>query len=195
MSDAPDVLPADETRDRSNGGQFRPGNLGGPGNPFARQVAALRKLVLTAITEDRMRQLIEMIFERAINGDMAAAKVLLQYSLGKPAAAVDPDRIEVDELKLREESAIPYARVLDFKGRLSAENVNIIADHLWPVSQSRLIHPMLERLDRRDRIEERREARRAKKMARREMLRRGLPMPSTNGSNGAAGKKTLRDGG
>jgi hypothetical protein len=114
---------------------------------------------------------------------MAAAKMLLQYSLGKPAAAVDPDRIEVHELKLREESSVPFARVMDFKSQLSAEYVNIIADSVWPAVQSRVIDPLLKRIRGGDRSKEgRRETRRAKKQARQEIFRRGLPMPSTNGS-------------
>ena len=32
-------------------GRFRPGNPGGPGNPFARKVAALRKALLDSVSE------------------------------------------------------------------------------------------------------------------------------------------------
>src|SRR4051812_22222710 len=123
MSELPESVP--QNPDRESNGQFTQGNRGGPGNPFARQVAMLRKLVLSAMTEDRMRQLVEFLFECAMKGDMAAAKMLLQYSLGKPAEAVEPDRIDVEEHKLREESAIPLDRVMDYMDRLSAQYVNI----------------------------------------------------------------------
>ena len=37
--------------DRDNLGRFQLGNKGGPGNPFNRQVAALRKTLLNRVTE------------------------------------------------------------------------------------------------------------------------------------------------
>ena len=42
--------PANETAQREEDGRFRKGNRGGPGNPFARQMAQLRKAALAAVT-------------------------------------------------------------------------------------------------------------------------------------------------
>ena len=51
-----------------------PGNLGGPGNPYARQVAAMRKVMVNFFNEERMRELAFILYEKAARGDMAAAR-------------------------------------------------------------------------------------------------------------------------
>src|SRR5262249_19248254 len=85
-------------------GRFRAGNKGGPGNPFARKVAALRKAVVNFVSEEDLKYLIFKVKMMAESGDMAAAKLLFQYVLGKPTEAVDPDRLDVDEWqKLQEQ--------------------------------------------------------------------------------------------
>ena len=63
--------------------RFTRGNRGGPGNPFARQVAVLRRTQLDALTPDRMRSLAFKLVRRAETGDMAAATLLFRYALGK----------------------------------------------------------------------------------------------------------------
>jgi hypothetical protein len=117
---------------RDDDGQFVRGNAGGPGNPFARQVAALRKLLLDTVAPDKLQKLVESLIERAIGGDNAAAKLVLQYTLGKPAATVEPDRVHVDEFRLREESAIPAATWIPVLNELPAELINIIGDRIGP---------------------------------------------------------------
>jgi hypothetical protein len=65
----PDAKPQAAEGGRDMHGHFAKGNAGGPGNPFAR-----RK-----------------------DGNVAAAKLLLSYALGKPAEAVDPDTLDLQE--------------------------------------------------------------------------------------------------
>ena len=108
MSDSPQASPATDTSSQHGAkGRFVRGNSGGPGNPFARQVAELRKAMLEAVTVSRIRNIAESMIQRAESGDVAAARLVLQYTLGKPAAAVEPDRVEIDEHRLRAESAVP----------------------------------------------------------------------------------------
>ena len=72
---------------RDKNGRFSRGNFGGPGNPFAKRVARLRSIVLKTATPERMRTLVETLFDRAIkNGDMAAAGLLLKYLIPQPAS-------------------------------------------------------------------------------------------------------------
>jgi hypothetical protein len=196
MSAAPDTLPAEEKSHRSANGRFAPGNPGGPGNPFGRQVVGLKKVVLTKITEERMGEMVEVMFARAIAGDMTAARILMQYSLGKPAEAIDPDRVDIDDFKVREEAAIPLDRCTDMLERLSAKYVNIIAEHVWPCAQQRIIGPLVDGLNCDESTREgRREARRAKRRAQRAAFENGLPSPSPDGFDGAADQKSVRDGG
>src|SRR5205814_10512743 len=82
-------------------GRFAPGNKGGSGNPFARQVAALRQALLDAVSPDDLADIARALADKAKRGDVAAAKVLLTYLVGKPAPAPDLDVEEVGRLRER----------------------------------------------------------------------------------------------
>jgi hypothetical protein len=90
---------------RGPGGRFAKGNPGGTGNPFARQVAALRQAALAAITPDQVRAILAKMAELALAGDVQAAKLVLAYAIGRPAAAPDPDRLDVEEWNHFKEAA------------------------------------------------------------------------------------------
>jgi hypothetical protein len=47
-----------------------------------------------------MATLADRLFSLAADGDTAAARLALEYTLGKPAPAVDPDRVDLDEVEL-----------------------------------------------------------------------------------------------
>src|SRR5947208_15480320 len=80
-------------------GRWAKGNPGGPGNPFARQVAALRKVILNRLTEEDLLAITEALLAKAKEGSVGAAKLLLAYAIGKPASAPDPDRLDGQELE------------------------------------------------------------------------------------------------
>ena len=80
-------------------GRFAKGNPGGPGNPFARQVAALRKVIMNRVTEQDLLAITEALLAKAKEGSVGAAKLLLAYAIGKPASSPDPDRLDGQELK------------------------------------------------------------------------------------------------
>ena len=80
-------------------GRWAKGNPGGPGNPFARQVAKLRKVIINRLTEEDLLAITEALLAKAKEGSVGAAKLLLAYALGKPASAPDPDRLDGQELK------------------------------------------------------------------------------------------------
>src|SRR5258708_31741394 len=81
-------------------GRFTAGNSGGPGNPFARRVAELRKILLETVTDEELRIVAGQLMVKAKMGDLAATKLLFQYVLGKPAATVDPDTVDGQEVEL-----------------------------------------------------------------------------------------------
>jgi hypothetical protein len=85
------------TKVRDQRGRFVAGNPGGTGNPFARQVAALRKAFLESVTPEDIAAVVAALLARAKEGDVAAAKLVLTYAVGKPEATVDPDRLDLDE--------------------------------------------------------------------------------------------------
>jgi hypothetical protein len=86
---APGATPAAAEAQRDAQGHFAEGNRGGPGNPFARQVAALRAGLLARLTPEDLGDIAEALVREAKEGNVAAAKLLLSYTLGKPAQAAD----------------------------------------------------------------------------------------------------------
>src|SRR2546423_13779951 len=79
-------------------GRWAKGNPGGPGNPFARRVAALRKVIINRLTEEDLLAITEALLAKAKQGSVGGAKLLLAYGIGKPASAPDPDRPAGQEL-------------------------------------------------------------------------------------------------
>jgi hypothetical protein len=84
---------------RDSKGRFAPGNSGGPGNPFARQTAQLRSALVRRVTSEDMEAIADELVFKAKNGNLAAIKLLFQYVIGKPAAAVNPDTLDVQEFR------------------------------------------------------------------------------------------------
>jgi hypothetical protein len=89
-------------QERNTNGTFAKGNSGGPGNPFGRQVAELRTRLLACASPEDWETITKALIKKASTGDVAATKLFYQYTLGKPAPAVDPDRADIDEANLLE---------------------------------------------------------------------------------------------
>jgi hypothetical protein len=83
---------------RDERGRFTAGNVGGPGNPFARRVAKFRRVLHACASVEDMKYIGGQLVAMAKTGDMAATKLLLQYQVGKPAATVDPDTLDLQEI-------------------------------------------------------------------------------------------------
>jgi hypothetical protein len=90
---------ANGSLDRGADGRFAVGNRGGPGNPFVRRLATLRKAVTDAVDEGRLRRIMRKLASMAEAGDLHAAEIVLAYAVGKPTAAVDPDAVDRLELE------------------------------------------------------------------------------------------------
>src|SRR5688572_25683113 len=94
--ETPQAEPAATAEGRDSRGRFSAGNRGGPGNPFGRRVAELKKAALEAVDEEDLRVVMTMLKQKAQGGDVAAAKLLLQYTLGRPTESPDPDRVDLE---------------------------------------------------------------------------------------------------
>ncbi len=105
-SEAAHPQPADN-HGRDARGRFAAGNPGGPGNPFARRVAELRSVLLECVTKEDMQFITCQLVEMARTGDLAAIKLLFQYVVGKPAATVDPDSLDYQEMELYRQAPTP----------------------------------------------------------------------------------------
>ena len=98
--------------ERGEDGRFLPGNAGGPGNPYARKVAALRGSIINAVTHEDIEAIINSQVEMAKQGDTVAAKFILERVLGRPQtidlslvaikARIEEMRAESDEASQKE---------------------------------------------------------------------------------------------
>jgi len=114
---AEDQTTQQSTDKREANGHFAKGNKGGPGDPFARQVAALRQTLLNRATQKDFEEVADELIKKAKTGDVAAVKLLFQYTLGKPAPSADPDHLDVDEWhKLQQYSCPPAEMNAIFNG-------------------------------------------------------------------------------
>jgi hypothetical protein len=87
---------------RDAAGKFTKGNQAARGraNAFYRRQASLRQALVEEVGEEGLRQLARKLLAQALAGDVAAARTLLAYLVGKPRPAADPDRVDLDEMQL-----------------------------------------------------------------------------------------------
>jgi hypothetical protein len=107
VAPAADAAPPNTSPGRDARGRFARGNIGGPGNPFARQSAAFRKALCDSVTDDDIQTLTRTLLDKAKGGDVAAIKLLFAYTIGRPADAVNPDALDVDELQCFHRQTLP----------------------------------------------------------------------------------------
>jgi hypothetical protein len=103
---------------RDVAGKFTAGNTAGRGNPHCRRVAQLRTAALNAVSPEEMRDLVKHLYGLAMAGDTAAARLVMEYVMGKPAPAADPDAVDLHELAI----ALGGVDVADFataRGRIA----------------------------------------------------------------------------
>jgi hypothetical protein len=91
---------------RESNGRFAKHNRGGPGNPFARQVAAFRACVINSVTEDDLKEIVYALLEEAKDGNVHASKLLFSYLLGAPKPVVEPDELDLQEMRLAHQTAL-----------------------------------------------------------------------------------------
>lgn len=96
---------------RDDKGRFVRGNPGGPGNPFARKTAALRSALIRKMDEDRIEKLADKLIEQALDGDVPSARLVLQYAIGLPTQAVDPDDVDRLEWEREQRQVVTAAEV------------------------------------------------------------------------------------
>jgi hypothetical protein len=96
---------------RDSHGRFVPGCNGGPGNPFARRTAGLRRAIANAVSEEDIAQIVLLFKRKALEGDLAAAKFIFSYAVGRPAPAVNPDTLDHEEFVQFERDIVPPERV------------------------------------------------------------------------------------
>jgi hypothetical protein len=138
---------ATDTSGRDQRGRFVRGNAGGTGNPFARQVAALRAALIASVTAQDIQRVMAALLLEAGNGNVAAARLVLAYTIGKPADAVDPDRVDVDEWQVIRQAVAPPDQVLQTFQSLPVQVASHIAQATLPVMGAEWADQLAERLE------------------------------------------------
>ncbi len=113
-------------------GRFARGNRGGPGNPFARRLAMLRRTLLSQVSEDDIQNAAKRLTEEARKGDLAAIKLLFAYVIGRPIDAVDPDSVDHQELDLYRQGQARTADILGILGNLPPDMACHIVRQVLP---------------------------------------------------------------
>jgi hypothetical protein len=83
--------------DREDNGRFAKGNPGGPGNPFAREVAAMRRAFMNRVSARDLEDIADKMVALAKDGNVQAAKFIFSYMIGKPLPSRDPDHLNEHE--------------------------------------------------------------------------------------------------
>jgi len=170
MSATQETHAATEKVESKNGrdanGRFAPGNPGGPGNPYARKVAEMRKTMVEFVSIEKLKRIVEAITKKAEEGDVAAAKLIFQYVLGKPTTPVDPDRLDVDERQKLLERARPPREMSAVLNSVPADLASRLTNTAWPCSlETKFLQPFSEGLKKLDERDARRANAAAKKKA------------------------------
>jgi hypothetical protein len=74
---------------RTGGGRFGPANKHGRGNPLARRQYELRQMLLEAVEPKDVQDIYNVLLKATLGGDVQAARLVLEYALGKPAQALE----------------------------------------------------------------------------------------------------------
>ena len=86
------IVPIPASSDRDQRGRFRRGWKGGKGgNPAAARMRTLQATLLAAVSDDDVRAIALGLVRAAQCGDVAAAKLVIDRTLGKPALDVEAD--------------------------------------------------------------------------------------------------------
>lgn len=87
---------------RDERGRFRPGCPGGPGRPEAGSVQLLRDELFRTVSPERFKRVLSALLEKAESGDVQAARVVLDRTLGAPLPADVLERIDALEQQIQD---------------------------------------------------------------------------------------------
>ncbi len=70
-------------------------------------MAALRAALINGVTERDIQEILDVLLLNAKGGHLPTIKFLFAYVIGKPQPAVNPDVLDVQEMQLFQQSALP----------------------------------------------------------------------------------------
>ena len=89
---------------RDTRGRFAPGNHFGVGNPLAKRAQELRVAMAAAITEKDVKAVISAMINAAKDGDVSAARLVLERGPGPVVDVVTDERLAAIEAFIEESS-------------------------------------------------------------------------------------------
>jgi hypothetical protein len=95
----------------------------------------MRQEFLKAVTSEDMAGIVRAMISKAKEGDVAAAKLVLQYTLGKPAQTVDPDRLDETEWEQWQREVVQMSGAHAVFKSCAAVTACVLARALVPVLQ------------------------------------------------------------
>jgi hypothetical protein len=131
---------------RDDRGRFTKGNKSGRGNPFARRVAAMRQALMDAVSDEDVAAISKKMVELARGGDVAAARLVLGYVIGKPQPAEDPDRLDEKEWRQYVNDTVKAGEMEAVVGGMSATLACTIAGAAVPGMQAQAAQTLREDL-------------------------------------------------
>jgi hypothetical protein len=90
-------------------------------------------LFRTCISDEDMVHLYRVLYDKAMQGDVSAAKLVLAYKIGKPAPCPNPDAIDRDEWDHYQQDSIEPQEIQLVLGSLPAQVGNAIARTALPI--------------------------------------------------------------
>jgi len=99
MSDETALIPVSDGQDPTTG-RFLPGNRAAKGNATPRKTARFRNALLSCVTPQDFREVVQALMTAAKSGDVSAAKLFLQYVVGTPGDVEMHERLIVLERTL-----------------------------------------------------------------------------------------------
>jgi hypothetical protein len=131
---------------RDRRGRFSKCNPGGPGNPFARRTAAMRQALMDAVSEEDIAAISKKLVEQARQGDVAAARLVFSYVVGKPQPAEDPDRLDEKEWRQYVNETVREGEMEAVVGGMSATLACTIASNAVPGVQTQAAQTLRDEL-------------------------------------------------
>ncbi len=129
---AKDASPGEPKKDRDAKGKFVKGNPGGPGNPYARKIAALRQSLIKHLGPRELYEIVRLLVGQAMCGNIESTKVLFQYVIGKAPDAPDPDGVNLAEWQQYVDNPATAEAVTKLLDTLPHEQAVQALRGMWP---------------------------------------------------------------
>ncbi len=111
QNDAATSCPDPTPDGRGPDGRFKAGWKGGPGNPHVRRLAYLQAAVHDAIDPRVLHGIVRKLAVRALEGDVGAAKVVLERVCGKPRTEQPEYAFELPPIETAADLPAAFQRV------------------------------------------------------------------------------------